>query len=86
VTLLQSEMPVHTHIMNALDATGDNPVPTAHPLARYPGAYQTSASGLQAMAPEALPPAGGSLPHNNMMPYNTFSFCIALQGIFPPRS
>ena len=86
VTLLQSEIPFHTHTMSALDASGDNPVPTAHPLARYPGAYQTSTAGLQPAAFEALPPAGGSLPHTNMMPYVTFSFCIALQGIFPPRS
>ena len=85
VTLLESEIPFHSHAMNALDAVGDNPVPTAHALARYPGTYQTSNSGLQQMAFQSLPPAGGSLPHNNMMPYNTFAFCIALQGIFPPR-
>jgi microcystin-dependent protein len=38
------------------------------------------------MAFQALAPAGGSLPHNNMMPYLTVNFCIAMQGIFPPRS
>ena len=37
------------------------------------------------MAPERLAPAGGDQPHNNMMPYLTFNFCIALQGVFPPR-
>ena len=31
-------------------------------------------------------PAGGDLPHNNMQPYLTLSFCIALQGVFPPRT
>jgi microcystin-dependent protein len=35
-------------------------------------------------APEALAPAGGDQPHNNLQPYLTFYFCIALQG-FPPR-
>jgi len=30
--------------------------------------------------------AGGNVPHNNMMPYLTLNFCIALQGVFPPRS
>ena len=34
---------------------------------------------------QALTPAGGSLPHNNMMPYLTLMFCIAMQGVFPPR-
>ena len=37
------------------------------------------------MAPQALAPAGGDQPHNNMMPYLTLNFCIALQGVFPPR-
>ena len=33
----------------------------------------------------ALAPAGGDQPHNNLQPYLTFYFCIALQGVFPPR-
>ena len=37
------------------------------------------------MAVETLAPAGSSLPHNNLMPYQTLHFCIALQGIFPQR-
>jgi microcystin-dependent protein len=38
------------------------------------------------MAPNAVAPAGSSLPHNNMQPYQAVTFIIALQGIFPPRS
>jgi microcystin-dependent protein len=38
------------------------------------------------MAPEGLAPAGGDQPHNNLQPYLTFYFNIALQGVFPPRS
>jgi microcystin-dependent protein len=38
------------------------------------------------MSDQALAPAGGDQPHNNMMPYLTFFFCIALQGVFPPRT
>ncbi len=34
---------------------------------------------------QALSLAGGGLPHNNMLPYLTLNFCIALQGVFPPR-
>jgi microcystin-dependent protein len=37
------------------------------------------------MAPQALSLAGGDQPHNNMQPYLTFYFNIALQGVFPPR-
>jgi microcystin-dependent protein len=45
-----------------------------------------AASNLVQMASQALPPAGGDQPHNNMMPYLTLNFNIALQGVFPPRS
>jgi microcystin-dependent protein len=38
------------------------------------------------MAAQSLPLTGNSQPHNNMQPYLTLNFCIALQGIFPPRS
>lgn len=31
-------------------------------------------------------PAGGGQPHNNMMPYQALNFCIALQGVYPPRT
>ena len=40
---------------------------------------------LVMMAPQTLAPTGGDLPHNNMMPYLTLNFNIALQGVFPPR-
>jgi hypothetical protein len=34
---------------------------------------------------ESLPPAGGDTPHNNLQPFLILNFCIALQGVFPPR-
>ncbi len=37
------------------------------------------------MAPQAISPTGGGTPVNNMQPYLTLSFCIALVGIYPPR-
>jgi microcystin-dependent protein len=37
------------------------------------------------MSDQALLPAGGDQPHNNLQPFLTFYFCIALQGVFPPR-
>jgi microcystin-dependent protein len=89
VTLLESEIPSHSHAMRASSDDGDLKAPTPNrSLARSIGgfAYQTSTAGLQAMAPQTLAPAGGDQPHNNMMPYLTFYFCIALQGVFPPRT
>jgi microcystin-dependent protein len=98
VTLLQSEMPVHAHALHGCDSDAGDPGndPTGElPAKGYwdsgtaggiVGAYSDSASGAVAMAPQALSLAGGSLPHNNMQPYLTLNFCIALQGIFPPRT
>ena len=89
VTLLQSEMPVHAHQLMAY--TGDpgdtrKPDPTVSLAPPVPGnAYQTSNTGLGIMHAQSLSIAGGSLPHNNMSPYLCVLFCIALQGVFPPR-
>jgi microcystin-dependent protein len=88
VTLLESEIPAHSHgvLANANPANLAAPSP-ARSLARsQPGvAYKASPQADAAFAPEAIAPAGGDQPHNNMMPYLTLNFCIALQGVFPPR-
>lgn len=89
VTLLESEIPSHSHTLGALAAPADVPNPDNHALARTIGAtpfLPPAGAPLVALAPEALTPAGGDQPHNNMMPYLTFYFCIALQGVFPPRT
>jgi len=88
VTLLVSEIPFHTHTMQAFATPADLKEPQAGAVLtrNQNGAiYNTNNSNLVQMAPQALTPAGGSLPHNNMQPYLTLSFCIALQGVFPPR-
>jgi microcystin-dependent protein len=50
------------------------------------GSAYNSAFTAAAMNANALAPAGGGQPHNNMQPYLTLSFCIALQGVYPPRT
>jgi microcystin-dependent protein len=86
VALLQSEIPAHSHTLRANNTLGDSPQPAGNALARYANAYQqNSTQNLVQMAPQALAPAGGDQPHNNMQPYLTLNFCIALQGVFPPR-
>ncbi len=89
VTLKQTEMPSHNHTMNANGFSGELQQPAPNRSLARPSndnAYQTSNQGLGTLAPQALSPAGGDAPHNNMQPYLTFNFCIALQGVFPPRS
>src|SRR3954447_19669465 len=88
VTLIQSEMPVHTHTALAVDDGGTSTDPTnntwAQALSGRLGVnlYSTAAPNLM-MAPQTVLPTGGSQPHNNMPPYLTITFIIALQGIFP---
>jgi microcystin-dependent protein len=100
VTLIQSEMPFHSHAYNVsnndADTTGNGSNPSGQYLAK--GAYDDgSNSGVVAYYSAANAPAnvqmnfqansiaGSSFPHNNMMPYLTVLFIIALQGVFPAR-
>ena len=89
VTLLSSEIPVHSHSVNAVGDPGDLQAPSAvRAIARSGNgfAYVSGSPSLNVnFAFSALPPAGGGLPHNNMQPYLTLNYCIALQGIFPSR-
>lgn len=90
VTLLESEMPVHTHTMRANSGDGISPTPSNN-VSSAPGAdrdlfwYKVGAPNA-VMNPGASGITGGSVPHNNMQPYLTFYYCIALQGVFPPRT
>jgi microcystin-dependent protein len=88
VTLLTSEMPVHNHLIEAyVDdlATVVVPSPTVLIGKANGGSVPYRPNSNTTMALTALNIAGGSLPHNNMMPSLTVNFCIALQGVFPPR-
>ena len=91
VTLLQTEMPAHSH--TAQGSTGSNqitPVNNAWASGAKLGGGNlyfpsTPASNVQ-MNAFGTSIAGGSQPHNNMMPYLGLTFIIALQGVFPARS
>lgn len=88
VTLIVSEIPVHTHTLMVSSEVSDIQTPDANAaLGRSGGgnAWTATVANVVQLAPQALAPAGGSLPHNNMQPYLTLNFCIALQGIFPQR-
>ena len=88
VTLLESEIPSHTHQMHAdnQDPADTNVVSPAAALAKSTGGALYQPASNATMSGNALAPAGGDQPHNNMQPYLTLNFCIALQGVFPPRS
>jgi microcystin-dependent protein len=89
VTLLSTEMPLHTHQLRAATTAADQTNPSNAVWAASSGGrtppplYSTTQN--TSMEPNALSISGGSLPHNNMHPYLSLNFIIALQGIFPPR-
>jgi microcystin-dependent protein len=85
VTLLQTEIPQHTHsvVPGASGAVADPSGAALGPSPSRP--YAATAPGTQ-MSLQALAPAGSSVPHNNMPPYLVLNFIIAMQGVFPPRS
>jgi microcystin-dependent protein len=85
VTLLLSEMPGHSHSVSMSVRPADNLNPAGFALGTGNNIYAAPPNLVQ-MNPAALPPAGSDLPHNNMQPYLTCYFNIALQGIFPARS
>jgi microcystin-dependent protein len=86
VTLLESEIPAHSHgvFVSQADALVGSPIGQQFASGVGIGMYAAPAA-LASLSPNALAPAGGDQPHNNLQPYLTFYFCIALQGVFPPR-
>jgi microcystin-dependent protein len=88
VTLLQSEMPAHTHVASARNDPAELQAPAPdRAMARSTNgfAYNPAAPNVN-LAPQVLSIVGGDQPHNNMQPVLTLNYIIALQGVFPPRS
>ena len=93
VTVLDSEMPAHSHTANSANAAGAGTqlTPAANIWANASTRRATvnmyaAGPGNTPMDIQTLAIAGSSQPHNNMPPFLCLNFCIALQGIFPPRS
>lgn len=89
VTLLESEIPAHSHshTVSQADALVGNPTGQLFATGIGIGMYAAANAGaVTQLNPSATTPAGGDAPHNNLMPYLTFYFSIALQGVFPPRT
>src|SRR5436305_553746 len=87
VTLLESEIPSHSHGMVASSQQGLENSAQGQLIASGDGVNSFGTPNpIVQMSDNALAPAGGDQPHNNMQPYLTFYFCIALQGVYPPRT
>jgi microcystin-dependent protein len=89
-TILVSEMASHTHTMSATNANGTSPTPSGSvyataqaggtPLPVYADAIDTT------LNTGVLSDTGGSIPRNNIMPFQCLNFIIALTGIYPSQT
>ncbi len=89
VTLLESEIPSHSHAVTAQTNPGNVKIPSpsvAFARSALGNAYIAPAANIVALSDQTIGPAGGDAPHNNLQPYLTLNFNIALQGVFPPRT
>jgi microcystin-dependent protein len=89
VTLTNSQMPAHNHVL----ACNTNPGNQTQPEANILGAESASATQVytnaqpnQTMSPLSISASGGSQPHDNMPPFQCLNYIIALEGIFPSRN
>lgn len=100
VTLNVQQLPAHNHVLNAQNTIQTADENAQNPAGRLLAGATVSLAGgnsapvqmygpvasLTTLNPQAVANAGGSQPHNNMMPYGVLNYCIALQGIFPSRN
>jgi microcystin-dependent protein len=87
-------MPTHSHSLAATSVDGTQATAAGNQLARafvgtkaqtYTGNYLSIKAPNISLSPQAMSIAGSGFPHNNMQPYLTVNYCIAMQGVFPAR-
>ena len=87
--LTTSEMPAHTHVLNANTQNGDASTPGGYLYGKAPSRalqYYGPSNATAAMAGGVVGTGGGSQPHGNQQPFQVVTFIIATQGIYPSRS
>jgi microcystin-dependent protein len=89
-TLTINEIPAHTHFVNAdttlAPADGNVPSPTRRLSGSSGGNLYGSPVNLVAMNASTVSTTGNGQAHDNMAPYLTINFCVALQGVFPTQN
>lgn len=87
VTLSAQQIPPHSHPANANPGNGNQATPVGNFWAQDAGGSKEYGDvGPAQMAAGAIGTAGGGQSHSNLQPYLVLNYCIALQGIYPPRS
>ncbi|MDE2365512.1 MAG: phage tail protein [Betaproteobacteria bacterium] len=81
------QIPSHNHAANAQPGNGNQAAPAGNFWAQdLGGSKEYGSSGTSQMAAGSISVTGGGQSHSNLQPYQVLNYCIALQGIFPPRS
>jgi microcystin-dependent protein len=87
VTLTEAQMPNHPHQARGVAFPGNSSDASGGAIAQAnDGSNLYGASPNADMSAEAVGVTGGSQAHNNMQPFLSLNFIIALQGLYPPRS
>ena len=85
VTVNQSQMPTHVHVVQAISDVADTIIPGGNYLAGINNGYRP-ASALLALVAPTVANSGGSQPHENMSPFIVMNFIVALIGVFPSQN
>jgi len=84
-TLLQSELPSHSHTLMANSNAGNTDTPLSSYISKNnEGVKQFAASSTGNSAPLGI--AGGNGLHANIQPYQVVNFLIATEGSFPTQN
>ena len=92
VSILTSNLPSHSHALNASSSAGTQPLPTNNLLASVQDSNPAQslayvpAPGNVIMSPTAIGSTGSNVPLSIQNPYLGINYIIATQGIFPSRN
>lgn len=88
VTVTTNQIPAHTHVPLAASGGSNNPSdsPTNNYWSEWTGGQYASTAPSVNMDPSAIGQAGGSQPHDNMVPYVAISYIISLFGVYPSQT
>ena len=90
MTLTTSQIPAHSHVPQcySISPGGDSNVPkdSVWALSSTGSAYVANTAPTLPMSPDAVGLAGGSQPHDNMIPFLVINFILSLFGVFPSQT
>jgi microcystin-dependent protein len=87
VTLLTTQIPTHSHVVNAASDGTRNADPGGNLLGSGEAdVYTHDGANTVSLSANVIAPSGGTQPHENMQPFLCINFIIALEGVFPSRN